>query len=451
MADDYGSIFAEGESITRRKKLLEAMQLQNANAPIVGQNTLSSVIQALAKFAGPGIASSKMGDLEKAGAENQNKYGAALQGQLGDFMNKYQGTPATTGASPETPNFMGPQAPAMPGDPKAAIMQAMASRFPEMKGLGAAGMAGIMKENVPEKFGAPIPGMWKGKPAMLAHGDKGTVRPVEDAAPEAKPPTVIDKQAVDFVTDPSKPRVIGNYAQQFTDPYTTQGPSGPMLVKRNIATNEVEPVDKTPKTNLHVGGANIMMAGQKAGMEKWAETAVKVTSELGEQARSSVDLVGKLNQLERLTNAGTFSGPSSGGAIWLGQLSNAAGIKFDQSKLTNSQSFDAVAKEATQKLVSTYGGNKGITASEAEQIARVTPQLATSPQARAQLSTILRNAAQRSVENYKTANTQLGIALKTQDPSKFEFGPTMLPNAQPVAPIDGAPAGNGNGGWSVVR
>lgn len=124
----------------------------------------------------------------------------------------------------------------------------------------------------------------------------------------------------------------------------------------------------------------------------------------------------------------------------LSSLAKTAGVRVDANTLANSEAYNSVATEAAQRLISQFGGNKGVTASEAEQIKQIVPQLQASPQARKQLTAILAAVAQRGIDDYKPASAAFNRAIKADDPTLFDFTPVMVPNDQPVTPQP-APSG----------
>jgi hypothetical protein len=189
-----------------------------------------------------------------------------------------------------------------------------------------------------------------------------------------------------------------------------------------------------PKPTQISLSSNPVIQGQKAGMEAWAKEAVKTVGELGTQARNAQTLLGSLQQLDQLNAAPLNGGPLASAQTWMQGFAKSAGVKVDNAKLTDSQYFNSVASDVAQRVIGQYGGNRGVTKDEAAIIQQTVPQLQQSPEARSLLSRTLSSIANRQIQQFKVANDQLSIALKTEDPSKFEFGGTLLPNVPGVEP-----------------
>lgn len=138
---------AEGASIARRRKLLEALQTQSMETPIVGntggmQAGLKVLTAALNAKAGK-----KLDAEDKAGRAT---YGTELGQETNDYLSRMQGTPGQT-MSPEQVQalMMNDQAPQLAdpiaANPREAVIRAMTSQKPEMQALGQAGMAELAK------------------------------------------------------------------------------------------------------------------------------------------------------------------------------------------------------------------------------------------------------------------------------------------------------------------
>ena len=455
MAEDYTDLLTQQAALARRQKLLDALQGSNQAMPIQANNWTERIVQAIAKLGGGALAGQQQERLAADTATHNQQYSTALTGAMTNYMGKMQGTPETPAAilPGQSTGPMGPPSPAVPGDPRAAVIAALGSRFPEMQALGKEGLGALSKVDAPEKFGTPVAGMWQGKPAMVRHGDKGSVSPIDGFTPEAKAPTVIGGNAVDFTSAPGAPKILGNFADKFSEPYMIQGPSGPLQVKKNLGTGEVEVVDKTPKTtvNTHVGGPSIQMgAGQKAGYEAAFKKNADTVSEMGDKARTAAAQNSTLAQMNTLSDGGTYTGPTSQGALKLGQLASSLGMNVDQKTLTNSQTYNALATRVWQQAISAAGGNKGITAAEAEQLRTLSPELAQTPAGRKQITAVLKSINDRQIGDFRKANSSYNESLKNQDPTLFDLGPTMLPDTSQV-PIVPAATRTPPAGWSVVK
>lgn len=430
---DEQDVFAQREALARRQKLLDAMSAGNMQAPIVGNTGLG---QALAKI-GTTFLLMKAGEKnDAASAENSKAYQSGLGQELSNYMARHSGTPGQTLLDDQAANLMfndqdpGKLAEPVKADPRAAVVAALTSRFPEMQRLGQTEFSQLTKREQPlsQKDILGLSGFDPQSRLLAAlSGDPTKLAPEKEFMN-------VDGRVVDK-RNPTQ--IAADYRETFGPKYILNGD-----VYQDDSRGKSAKLDNAPKVTVN-NSTNVMTAGQKAGMEQWAKGAANTVEKLGEQARSAVGALTSLDQLEKLSNAGTFTGPTSGGAMWLGQLANAAGMKVDANKLSNSEAFNSIAADAAQKIIGQYGGNRGVTKEEAEQIRMIVPQLTHSPQARQQLSGILRGMAQRSVDDYQKANAAFNSAIKADDPTLFNFGPTMLPNTQPVPAQPAPQAGSG--------
>jgi hypothetical protein len=316
-------------------------------------------------------------------------------------------------------------------DPRGAMLSALTSGFAPLQKLGE------VELEAQAKAGAKGAGTLTQKDILSLGGFDPKSRltaalsgDVSALQPESEKPLVVNGQIVKMVPD-GKYIPVADMRDQYEAPILVGGDR----YQRQKDTGKIVKLDNAPQVKVSVGGPQVNVnAGQKAGMEAWAKSAVGTVEELGKSARSAVELVGTLNQMDTLAAGGTFNGVTATPATWVANLAQTAGLKVDESKLANSEAYTSVAREAVQKLVAQYGGNKGMTKEEAQELRTVIPQLSASPEARKRLGTILRAMAGRRVEDFNQANAQLGEALRAEDPAKFTFTGTLLPNAEPMAP-----------------
>jgi len=230
----------------------------------------------------------------------------------------------------------------------------------------------------------------------------------------------------------------GDFSDTWSEPFRMAGADGKIdLYKRNMRTNEVKMLDNSPKANVTVTNA-----AQKAGFEAWAKKAVDRVDGMAEGAQSAIGLRNTLAQLKELDAKGVSSGVLVDPMVWTANLFQSLGVDTDPAKLGNSETYKSLAREATQQLIGQYGGNKGLTETEAKQVREIIPQLQASPQARTLLTQILERAADRKIANYQKASAGLAAALKTEDPTKLDFTDVMVPpqavpsNPVPALPLD---------------
>lgn len=151
-------VFAEAEGLKRRRALLERMQQQAANPAIQGPRKYA-IAQLLASLATQQQASRGLKGIDSAEAANREQYGTELGSEMERYIGRQEGDPGApqlpgAPAVPEVAPGL-PGLPAMPAvsainptppQPRRAVFDAIASRFPEMQAVGKAGMAEMLKK-----------------------------------------------------------------------------------------------------------------------------------------------------------------------------------------------------------------------------------------------------------------------------------------------------------------
>lgn len=385
------------EELLRKKAIVDAIQQQE----LAKRGRRSGLLGAALDYFGQDADAAKKAEYEKASKD----YSAAYSQNLGEQANTY------IDAASGTPD--------KPANPREAIARAMTSRFPEMQSLGKSMISNL------------------GKPQEIKQH-------------------VIDGKLVESIPGQT-PRVAGDYATP--KPKDNYGPievvgkdaqGRPIQGQRNLQTGKIEPIGNSGQT-INVSNTN---NAQKAGLGEWAKLAGDTVKELSTAARGSVKVLNQLNQVEKLSDTGTFGGPTAATAVWLGQLAKAGGVPMSGDtlkKLQNSETFDNTAAELWLQTMNANGGSRGLVKEESERIAANLPALVQTPQGRKQIIAVMRQAAEQNIADAQAASSQYSEALQTDNPSKFTFGlsNTMLPNASPLDAAPGSVAGQPPGVMSL--
>lgn len=464
MAEDYTDLLTQQAALARRQKLLDALQGQNQAMPIQANNWTQRIVQAISKLGGGALAGQQQEKLAADQSIQQQQYGKALTGSMTDFMGKMQGTPAVDPVQSQgnlmegDPNqIVQPGRAAVAPDPRAAVIAALSSRLPEMQTLGKEGLGALAKQDTP-KYGStaqtglnPATGKYEqyvidensGRQRWLGSGPKMDIVALRENG------GAINASTGEMVVKPTVreagPITMGS-ALGF-------GGENAKLGFQQDKDGRWHPVDTTPRTSVstHVGGPVVQMgAGIKAGYEAAFKKNADTVSELGDKARVAAAQNSTLAQMNTLSDGGTYTGPTSQGALKLGQLASSLGMNVDQSTLTNSQTYNALATRVWQQAISAAGGNKGITAAEAEQLRTLSPELAQTPGGRKQITSVLKSINDRHIGDFRKANSSYNESLKNQDPTLFDLGPTMLPDTSQV-PLVPPATRTPPAGWSVVK
>lgn len=438
----------DGQSVARRRKLLDAMMKQSQEAPLVGNTGgWQAALKVLA-----GVLHNKQGERiaadEKAG---QAVYGQELGEETNAYMTRMQGKPGEQMTAQQVDALMNrDQAPQLAdpvaANPREAIVRAMTSQKPEMQALGKAGMTELAKNvgkgAVAEKFNE-TPRTFKNAKGQLITaliGDQGTVREL----PGYEPPPEFAATGDGHIWNKGEGKGTGTYVGQTYSapgPVATDANGKPIIGQAETSSGKIHSLDKADNSIRINNTPTTIMAAQKAGFEEWSKGAAKTVGELAEQARNATNVLAQANQLESLNKAGVMQGPLANPAIWLGQLSNSVGIKLSsegQARLQNSETFENTAAELWLATMNANGGSRGLVKEESERIARSLPALIQTPEGRQQILAVMRRGAQQRINDAQTAQKEYGLALTTQDPQKFTFGlsAAQLPNttAPPATP-----------------
>lgn len=262
-----------------------------------------------------------------------------------------------------------------------------------------------------EKFGH-TPVKMRGPDGQLADvliGDRGSVKPITTMGPAEEQAATAGGQLYGKFS--GKP---GSWLGEDFGPTEYVNGEAVQYDKRSGKAHQVA----NRPANVQVSAVN---AGQKAGLSEYFKNAAGQVHAMGQQADSSQDLLSSLGTLRELHNAGINSNITSGAATTLANLAQQAGIKVDPNALANTETYNSLITDLWQRKVAQYGGNKGVTQGEAEEIKKLTPLATTSPKAREQLFTIYENAAKRSIQRYQQANKSFAAAAAADDPRLFQI------------------------------
>lgn len=434
-------VTTELSELQRRRALLDALQKQSMETPIVGNTGLG---QALAKL-GTAYFQNKAGQkLADEQSTAKDRYMQQLQGEAGqylDMMNGKAGQTLSTGQADALMNQNvdpGMLAEPVKADPRRAVVQAMTSQLPEMQAVGKAGFGGLQKQQINPLDVLKLSGYSAADKVKAAlTGDLSGLRAEQKEH-------VIDGRLVT-----SREGEGTGVAGDFRPSYGPVGPVGRDAQGRPIM-GQTE--GTTGKAHFAPAGTNISVSAtnqaQKEGLGEWSKLAAKTVGELSEAARASNKMLSQLNQVEALGKAGTFTGPGANLGVWMGQLLRAGGVPLDkttQAKLQNSETFGNTAADLWLASMNANGGSRGLVKEESERIAANLPSLVQTPAGRQQIISVMRQAAQQQIEDAQSAQMEYSKALRTQDPGAFTFGlgATQLPNTQPnlPAPASVTPAG----------
>lgn len=327
----------------------------------------------------------------------------------------------------------------VPGDPRKAIFDAMASNNPVLRQFAMAQLAEQSKGQLtPKELAAHA----TNESVLSNVNDPRAWKPKLDLGAAAPGEVQYDKQSGRMVNLAPPVTPPGGVAPGGGIGSGLSGNAGPgwdtVKIEGDLymrTPTGLKKLDNAPKVNV-----SATMAGQKAGMEEYWKKAANHVDALGNVATQASNLKQSIAELKNLDSQGIFSNATSGPATLLTNLGQLAGVKVDTTKLGNTETYNAVTTDLWQGLVAKYGGNRGVTKEEAVEIKKMLPLAASSPQARQQLFTILDNVSNRQIQQYSNANKSFAKAVKMDDPTVFaqEIGDVYM--AKPTEPNPQTPA-----------
>ncbi len=255
---------------------------------------------------------------------------------------------------------------------------------------------------------------------------------------------VVDKRVVDKYNPAQE---LADYSEKFSAPYFMKGASGPLLVKKNLLTGEVEPVDKTPHVNVGVS-ANILPKGETAFTEALGKDQAEAYKEARKQAEMGYSAKGMVAQLQKLEQSGVFNTPAPNAAILFGRIGSAIGIPVDQTKLANSEGYQQqIAKRVSEVLTAGSGVGRSMTDADREAFMQSLPQLMASPAGRQQVYAQLMQGADTAINRHKSMQqalldspTMAGYkGILTLNPVDENPGVGVLSPQVPPAPAGSGP------------
>lgn len=379
-------VFAEQEALKRRRALMDAMQQQNMQGQITGNTGLG---QALAKLGTAYVLKNGQNKVDAESVANRDRYNTELASGLQTYLNQRNGTPEGTMSDQQANDLMNndqaPElTPAQPGDPRKAVMGAMTSKFPELQNLGKAEFAQLGKQENDYKEHVTQDG------------------------------TIVRTYAN------GRTQNMGNFAKpkdKFTDPYSIQGPSGPILVKRNLATNEVEPVDKGVKVTT-----NVDTKGKGEFAKKMGEIQAKTIDDSYQKAKSASAAIDAIGNAEQDVQSGIKSGITANVNLGLAKLGKAFGLGDDPA-IAGTESFRANMARETLNLVKGLGAGTSISNADRDFAEKASGgSITLDDQAIVRLMKIAKTAAanvllshNRLLGKAKTANPDMADELDVMD------------------------------------
>ena len=382
--ENNSDVTAEAAALARRQKLLDAMQ-QKALSPQFQGNTAQGIGQLLASLGTTWLLKGAQDDQVERMKVNERERMQSLSQNLNAFLDTNNGRPGQVMTTDQAANLMnGDVAPELAdpikADPRRAVVQAMASQHPELQAIGKMGMQELMKQGARPGF----------KDHMTQDGS--LVRVLDDGTVKS----------------------LGNFAKpkdQWSEPFTIQGVDGkPLMVKRNLATNEVDVVDKAPKVTAKATANAKTVAA--AGETEFAKVLGKDVAGEFKEARGAAQTAYKaksfVNQMKKLEESGIFSGPTANIATTLSAVGQTLGLPVDEAKLANSQAFQQQFAAQVANVLTAGGGiGRSMTDADRKAFEQSLPTMLMTPQGRAQVYQMIEGQANQDIRRAQSFQSSL--------------------------------------------
>ena len=190
------------------------------------------------------------------------------------------------------------------------------------------------------------------------------------------------------------------------------------------SAGELRKLDNAPTTNINTA----LNPADTAAFKGIADHL----GGLREQADISQATLGTVDMLEGLLldyKDGTYSNVTAPMATALANAAEAAGLKFDATKLGNTEAYNALIIDLWQQKINAGGGNRGVVKEEATEIKKQLPLVVHSPEARAYLLGVMKRKAVGDIKALQEASALFKLAKETNDPTIYHTGKNWTKSA----------------------
>ena len=425
--EQNSDVSVEAATLARRQKLLEAMQARAMNPQITGSKGYA-IGQLLANLGTSYILAKGEGKEKEKVRENEAARSASLSQNLGAYMDMRQGRAGDTMDAGQVQNLMqndvAPQLnEPITANPREAVIRAMASQHPELQAIGKMDLAAQLTGKKEKDF--------------------------EDK--------IMPDGSVQRIFTSGEIKQLGSFAKkdaQWSEPYLMRGTDGkPLMVKKNLTTNEVDVVDKAPRITATANSSSNSIVPK--GETEFSKALGKDVAEEYKQARQTAQQAYKaksfVGQMEKLEQSGIFTGPTANIATTLGAVGQTLGIPVDTAKLANSQAFQQQFAAQVANVLTMGGGiGRSMTDADRKAFEQSLPTMLMSPQGRARVYQMINGQADQDISRAKSFQENLNsnpvykdsagmLTLNPVDSSPIGLpGGVLPPGAKPVS---GTPAG----------
>lgn len=341
-----------------RRRAQVAEMLKQTQSPMQGQMISGHYVapswaQHLEKLGSSFLGNKSMEQAAEEESKLANDYRTGLGDAVETYMKTREGTPE------QLQQGQGPLAnpddlqitPAVKGDPRRAMVDAMTSQFKELRDVGRADFANMGKQGMSQKD-------WL---SLAAHFDPASVREAAVTGDMTKLRRPVKDHTVNgqvVQTSETGVNPVGDFRDKFAPPETMQGVNGPMTVQKTQGTGEIK--------TLGGSGPSVVVNTGEQGEAVFSKEASK---QLANNLQVSMEEARKAQQsLETFSNAKTQLANIKGGTgsetiLAAKKVMQMLGVPNDPS-ITSMEQVKSALGQAVMDNAKTLGTGNGFTDSD---------------------------------------------------------------------------------------
>ena len=352
---------AELGQLKRKQELADALQKGALTGELPTGGGLGGLLTAVMR---PFQQRRLQGEVASGMADLQGRYKQELGKELEDYIRLRSPSEKTHWTGAELSNAgadagvpqLTPEI--LPGKPRQAAAQAMASQFPQLQAIGKADMEQIAKNGLSTKDLLSLPSM-DPKSAIAAALLKSQGIEDADAVRQLSPKTervTVNGQIVELPGGGGGPRVAGDYRDKYGNVGAVgYGPDGqPILGQTMTGTGEVKFAPKGTTVNV-----NTQAKAGETFAKGLAEERAKNLTKSFENAQSAAKSLVAVDAAQQQLAAGMKTGSLAEVNLAVTKLGQMLGMSTDP-QVVNTEAYRAAIAQQVAQMVKNFGAGTGI-------------------------------------------------------------------------------------------
>lgn len=393
-----------------RQKLVETMAMQAMQSPkmsMVGWTPVGggTPLDAVARIVQAYMAGKERKQLGQDAQALSEQYQADMQKALNSYLTTREGSTPADGVGPS-----------MPGDPRRAAIEAVASQFPGLREIGMADLKGLGSSEIPidKLFQYADPASI---PAMMQQG-VSAFRPKVQL--QGMTPGQVSVDQGGRVVTPQMPEGqsgvgsgvgLGPSGQPVGPGWETVNIGGDLY---QVSPSGMKKLDNAPRTTTNVSTTIVNPAETEFSKVVGRDAGGQVKI-LRENAANAQKTLSTLQKLDNLNTQGTFTGSTANIANFATNLAKTIGMPVSKEVSRLGANSEAYVSTLNSQIASylTQGGGVGrsLTDADREAIASQFPTLVNTPEGRKRIVDMLGSAARRDIAIAEEAQSRIGTTF----------------------------------------